>query len=153
MIKLETKSYARNWNIRVSAVYFRSVHVLEQPETQPLLGDFPRYRKCHVMCFWPCTLEELYGRKWNITVWAVYWNDVWNSAILVGIALHLCLVFFRIIGFSFLFFFPRFSFLLFPFQENVICCSKCSYCNASDHRHRARSSTKTRVTPRFIVDS
>ena len=41
----------------------------------------------------------------------------------------------------------------FLFLENVKCSSKCSYCNAADHRRRARLYTKTWDEQRLIVDS
>ena len=92
--------------------------------------------------------RNLWEKKFNISVWAVNWNDLWKSAILLSVALHLCLLFFFLNTFSFHVFLSSFLLL-----ENVKCCSKCSCCNAADHRRRVRLYTKTWDTQRLIVDS
>ena len=105
-------------------------------------------------CFRPCThsRQKVMRKKFNISVWAVNWNDLGKSAILLSVALHLCLFFSSRIGFSSRFLFHVY-FSSFLALENVKCCSKCSYCNATDHRRRARHYTKTWDAQRLIVDS
>ena len=134
------------------------MHVLEYPEIQPLLETSPRYRKCHVRhgitiisasgnVYWKSFMGEYETSGFGQYIEMMFRILLFRSALP-----FICLLFFRIIGFSFHFCFPRF-FLLFPFQENVIRYSKCSSSNATDHRRLTRLYTKTQVTPRFILDS
>ena len=119
-MKLETKSYLRNWNIRVSAEYFKCISCNNlkysrswgrSHDTENVMSGM----ELLLLVFPAMYIGRTLWEKMKHQGLAVYWNDVWNSAILLSVALHVSSflqdnwLFFPL--FLFTFFFPSFSFL------------------------------------------
>ena len=121
--------YGRKWNIRVSAVYFlcMSWNNLKHSRSWGTSHDTENVMsgmELLLLVFPAMYIDRNLWEKMKHHRWAVHWNDVWNSAILLSVALHLCLLYFRIIGFSFHFFYLYFYF---TFLKNLKCCLKYLY--------------------------
>ena len=88
--------------------------------------------------------QKVMRKKFNISVWAVNWNDLWKFCYFAQCCPSFVSLFSSRIGFSSRFLF-RVYFSSFPVLENIKCCSKCRYCNATDHRRRPKFAPRLEI--------